>query len=332
MKQVLHILDDDALGGVTRLLASIVESLADVGVHEKLVTTTAWRLPVAHRQLQAGALAPDVVVLHFTAAWRKLPFMLALRGRLRNAKIILVEHSYTESFERSCVPRPTRFRAMLRCAYSMVDHVVAVSPGQARWMVGAGLLSAKRLTTIPCVLDLTDFENVPSPRVSGRPMRLGAFGRFAPQKGFDTLISAMRLVPAETATLDIAGYGPDEADLRRAATGLAHVRIQGRVDPVAFLADIDAVAMPSRWEAGAVTCWEVRAAGRPVIVSDVDGLPEQVPPEIGTVVPAEDPARLAAAICALAAADRAPMEAAARRSTKGAYAATLAGWRGILAA
>lgn len=333
MKQILHILDDVALGGVTRLLASLVESLSDVGEHHQVNVTTKMRLAPSLASLAPAGVKPDVVVIHFTSAWAKLPFLASLRLRSGGARVILVEHSYTEAYEKRCVPEPSRFRSMLKATYSLVDQVVSVSKGQAQWMVGSGLVSADRLAIIPCVLDLTGFSGVaPATPVEGGPMRLGCFGRFAPQKGFDTLIEAMAQVPPEVATLDMAGYGPDEADLRRAAEGLDHVRIQGSVNPVEFLADIDAVAMPSRWEAGAVSCWEVRAAGRPVIVADVDGLPEQVPPEIGMIVPSEDPTRLAAAIRAMATANRPAMAAAARRSTQGAYETTLAGWRTILKA
>jgi glycosyltransferase involved in cell wall biosynthesis len=333
MKQILHILDDVALGGVTRLLASLIESLGDVGEHHRCDMPTKLRLAPRLSEVTPGGVHPDVIVLHFTSAWTNLPFLASLRLRAGSTPIIFVEHSYTEAYERRCVPDRSRFRAMLRLHYGLVDKVVAVSKGQARWLRESGLVDADRLAVIPCVLDLTGFSGVPDAKpLEGAPMRLGCFGRFAPQKGFDTLIAAMALVSPEVATLDMAGYGPDEAELRRAAQGLEHVRIQGAVDPVAYLADIDAVVMPSRWEAGAVTCWEARAAGRPVIVADVDGLPEQVPPEIGVIVPSEDPVGLAEAIRAMAAADRAAMALAARRSTRGAYAATLAGWRKVLTA
>ncbi len=299
-------------------------------MHQKLVTDTGWRLAPSPAALRVDSATPDVIVLHFTAAWRKLPFIASLRLRAGGARIILVEHSYTRAYERLYVSNSTRFRAMLRLAYACVDQVVAVSDGQGRWLLESGLVAPRRLAILRSVLDLKPFASVPAARSGGLPLCVGAFGRFDRQKGFDTLIEAMRQVPAEIATLEMAGYGPDEADLRQAAEGLSHVRIQGRVDPVAFLAGIDVVAIPSRYEAGAVTCWEVRAAGRPVIVTDVDGLPEQVPPEIGLVVPPEDPERLARAIIAIARADRAPMRIAARKSTEGAYAATLAGWRAAL--
>lgn len=327
MPIILHLLDDTALGGVTRLLDSLLQTLGNTGAHEIRTVQTGWR-PAP--MLRSAGARPDIIVVHFTSAWRKLPFLASLRLRAPGARIILVEHSYTGGFEERCVRQKGRFRAMLRLAYRMVDQVVAVSHGQADWLRRAGLVAQDRLVVIPCVLDLAAFSALPLPQAPTLPMRLGAFGRFAPQKGFDVLIRAMRDVPPEIATLELAGYGPDEDSLRSAAADLPHVRIRDRVDPVAFLAELDAVTMPSRWEAGAVSCWEARAAGRPMIVSDVDGLPEQVPPSIGIVVPPENAARLAAAIIDLARADRSAMAHSARRSTLGAYGAVLVGWQAVL--
>ena len=42
--------------------------------------------------------------------------------------------------------------------------------------------------------------------------------------------------------------------------------------------------MPSRWEPFGLSCLEAQAAGRPVLVSDVDGLPEQVAAGGGHIV------------------------------------------------
>ena len=327
MPTILHLLDDTALGGVIRLLDSLIQSLGNAAAHKIRTVQTDWRPAPTLRS--AGA-RPDIIVVHFTSAWRKLPLLASLRLRAPAARIILVEHSYTGAFEDRCVRHKGRFRAMLRLAYGMVDQVVAVSHGQADWLSRAGLVTQNRLVVIPCVLDLAAFSALPLPQAPTLPMRLGAFGRFAPEKGFGILLSAMRDVPTEIATLELAGYGPDEVSLRAAAENLPHVRIRDRVDPVAFLAGLDAVTMPSRWEAGAVACWEARAAGRPMIVSDVDGLPEQVPPSIGIVVPPENAARLAAAIIDLARADRSAMAHSARQSTQGAYGGVLASWQAIL--
>jgi glycosyltransferase involved in cell wall biosynthesis len=55
-------------------------------------------------------------------------------------------------------------------------------------------------------------------------------------------------------------------------------------DVAGFLAGVDVVAVPSRWEAYGMVANEAREAGRPVLVAPVDGLPEQVQGGGGLVV------------------------------------------------
>ena len=184
--------------------------------------------------------------------------------------------------------------------------------------------------TIPQSCDTSALAAVGDIARSGK-LRLGAYGRYAPQKGFDTLIAAMRLLPPGLATLDLAGYGPDEAALRDAAAGLPNVRIGGKINgPLAFLSGVDAIVVPSRWEAFGLVAAEARAAGRPVLAAAVDGLAEQIMPAWGAVYHGDSPAALAAAIEAFAARDHAAMSEAARQSVAGALSITVGLWARLL--
>ncbi len=323
MTQVLHLIDDPRVGGVNRGLTVYLPRLTDGFTHQVL-QVPANRLPTT--------LPPaDIVVIHFTPNWAKLPFLLALRLRYRDSNLILVEHSYTEAYERLCVPHRGRFRAMLRIAYRLVDRVVAVSHHQAAWLRTAKVVAPERLIAIPNACDVGILATVPDLVRHGGQLRLGAYGRYVPQKGFDTLIAAMRAVPASVATLTLAGYGPDEALLHAAAAGLDHVRIRGPIDgPASFLAEVDAVLVPSRYEAFGVVAAEVRAAGRPVLVAAVDGLIEQLDPAWGIQFAPENPAAIADAIKMFATRDRIAMGAAARRSVAGSMDATIAAWFSLL--
>ena len=321
--QVLHLIDDAGMGGVTRILNEYLPRLADGFSHRVVQVGPGRRLQATGR--------PDVVVIHFTMNWRKLPLLLALRRQCRGARLVLVEHSYTEAYERLCVPRRRRFRTMLRLAYGMADRVVAVSCGQADWLSSAGLVKPSRLVVIANACDADSFAGVPPLPDRTGPLRLGAYGRYVPQKGFDLLVAAMRLVPASAATLILAGSGPDHAVLAEAAQAMPHVTVGGPIsNPQAFLADVDAVIVPSRWEAFGLVAAEARAAGRPVLAASVDGLVEQVRSDRGSVCALDTPERIAAAITDLAERDLAAMGAAARRSVAGAIDSTIAGWAALL--
>ncbi|RVT96749.1 glycosyltransferase [Rhodovarius crocodyli] len=287
MIRVLHLIDDAKLGGVNRTLDAQAELLAG--------EIEARRHLLGPGQPEPDLEGIDVVIVHFTLAWRKMPFMLRLWSRLGGRCLVIVEHSYTEAYERCLVPNRLRFRSMLRLGMALADKVVAVSHGQARWLREAGIAPARKVQVIEPLSDLAPFHAVPPLRPGRGPLRLGYYGRYAPQKGLEQLIDAMRLLPPGTATLAMAGYGPDEEALRAAAADLPEVTIGGPTShPEAFLEDVDAIVMPSRWEAYGQVGVETRAAGRALLVADLDGLTEQVPPEL--LIPNATPEALAARI------------------------------------
>lgn len=327
MITVDHLLDDAALGGVTRFIEALTDGLA-------ASTRQTSRIVSPHSELPP-ALTSDVVVVHFTLSWAKLPYLLALRARQGARPIVLVEHSYCEGFARSHVSNPARFQMLLRLGYSLVDHVVAVSYGQAAWMRRERLLAASKLSVIPPFTKCEDLGALPFAAAHIVPLRLGAYGRYCAQKDFATLIAAMQRIDPAVATLSLRGFGPDEAALVQQAAGLPHVTVGDRIMGLSdYLGGVDVIAVPSRFEPFGQVALEARLAGRPVIVTAVDGLPEQVEPGAGLVVPSGDAAALAAAIVALAAVHAdgglANMAAAARQSATGHILSSQRRWQHLL--
>ena len=293
MITVTHLINDAALGGVTRFLDALASRLEADIIQTRVVVSPSNRLP--------PAINSDIVVVHVTMGWSKLPFLLALRARRGTRPIILVEHSYSGAFEDTFVSARTRFRQMLRCAYGLVDRVVAVSYGQAAWMRRSQLLPASKLHVIQPFTACGELVDLSPPSPSQGPLKLGAYGRYCPQKGFQKLIEAMRLVEPTVASLALRGFGPDGDRLRDAAAMLPHVSVGDKIDDLAdFLRATDAIVIPSIFEPFGQVAFEARLAGRPVIVTAVDGLPEQVEPAAGIVVQANDPQNIAAAIMMLA--------------------------------
>lgn len=286
-----------------------------------------------------SACRPDLLAWHVACSWRSLP-----RLRFRRAvPLLLFEHHYCRGFERHRVPSTARFRAMLRLSYGSASRVVAVSEGQRSWMEQARLVRASRLRLLRSSRPLDPFLALPfTPPQTGPdvPLRLLAYGRFTPQKGFDRLLRAVRSLPGIRLRLELVGDGPLRQELETLARGDRRIRITGPSDDIAArLSDCDAVVIPSRWEPWGNVCLEARAAGRPVLVSGVDGLPEQVP-DCGLIVPAAD-AEEAAAVAALAGAleslcatpaDRwRRWSQAGRSSALSSWGDYLEGWRQLLA-
>lgn len=267
--RILHVLDDLAMGGVTRALKNFEHpKLKDIGAHE---------IADIRKEKVRAASPDDIAVVHFTANWQKLGWLLDLKARGGFSRIILIEHSYTRGYEASEVKPKKRFRLMLRLAYHLVDQVVAVSKNQRDWMLELRLAPASKVVAIPQSRLCEDLLKLPPKARDDGPLQIRAFGRFHKQKGFDLLIQAMERVPAHMATLKIAGTGPDKARLQDLSSQLGHVEIcQSFKSPQQFLSSADIVAIPSRWEAFGLVGTEARAAGRPIIAAQIDGLCDQL--------------------------------------------------------
>ena len=132
-------------------------------------------------------------------------------------------------------------------------------------------------------------------------------GRLIPIKGHDILLEALvevRTVIPEV-TLEVAGDGPLEGELAATVARLDlsdHVTFLGRVaQPAPVFERAELVVVPSLGEGFGMVALEAMERGRPVIASDVGGLPEIVADgETGLVVPSGDADALAEAMVALA--------------------------------
>lgn len=133
----------------------------------------------------------------------------------------------------------------------------------------------------------------------------GFLGRFMPQKGFGKIIAALARLSAD---------GTADRDYRLVAVGSGDyldwyrkmASDQGVAERIVFLPfqrdvaevyrDLDAVVMPSNWEACPLQPMEALVSGVPLIASDCIGLREVVRDTPAVVVPDGQPEGLAAAM------------------------------------
>jgi glycosyltransferase involved in cell wall biosynthesis len=308
--RLVNLLHDFALGGVTRYLGIFDTEILRSAVEPSL-------LGIDPKAVIAPRLDADIIVTNFPPSWGRLPFLASLRIRNPKARLIHLEHSYTRAWETLKVPSKARFRAMLKIAMRLFDDIVCDSENQAEWLAEAASIDARRIKVIYPYVENEGLADLPLPDFSSsRRLRIGAFGRFHEQKGFDQLIEAYRAGAFQGAELLIGGFGHDEAALHALAADAPGVSFYGKVVDVAdFLSRCDVVAIPSRWEAGGLVNIEAREAGRPILVSPVDGLPEQVG-EAGRVVDFASASAVAQAVASLDPPTLAAMAKAARESTR----------------
>ncbi len=192
--------------------------------------------------------------------------------------------------------------------------VITPSRATAEHLVTAVGVPAGRVVTIANGVDTDVFT--PSRDGSGvrRGWRLGdgfvvlAPGRLAAQKDHAAVLRAVRRLGARSPELAVvvAGAGPLAGRLRAQARPMAaHVRFTGELDRTAMaaaMAAADAVCLASRYEGCPNVLLEAMAAGRPVVATAVDGVPEIVSEGVeGLLVRPGDEAGLAAALGRLAA-------------------------------
>jgi glycosyltransferase involved in cell wall biosynthesis len=252
-----------------------------------------WRLVRRLRGLLRDE-APDVVIsfLNFT----NVVTLLASRG-------LAVPVVVSERADPRLQPIGATWSLLRRFTYRRAACLVAQTATTARLYEP---LAPGRVRVIP--------NPVVVPGPGGDVPRDGrtivAVGRLHRLKGFDVALRAMAALPAEMAgwRLVVLGEGPERAPLEalRAALGLAgRIELPGQVaDPSSWLRAADIFLLSSRAEGFPNVLCEAMAAGLPAVATDCPSGPADiVTPEVdGLLVPAEDPAAMAAALARLIAA------------------------------
>ena len=171
------------------------------------------------------------------------------------------------------------------------DHIVCVSDYVRNDLIRRGL-PAERMTTIPTCLDL------PPEKETSEGDYILSLGRLVKTKGLDSLIEAMKSVDCR---LIMCGKGPESQHISRL---IARYGLEDRIELRGWVSDEERerlmsecrfFVMPSIQEAYGLAATEVLAHGKPMICTDVDGLPGNVK-DAGLYVRPKDSAGLAEAI------------------------------------
>ncbi|WP_338059609.1 glycosyltransferase family 4 protein [Streptomyces nanshensis] len=311
-------------GGVARVVTDLVRAQTRAGLRVVVACPEGGGLPggaaaagaevarwTAVRELGPGVVAetlrarrlirrvaPDLVHAHSAKAG--LAARLAVRGTVPT-----VYQPHAWSFEAVEGTTAHLARAWERRAARWTARVLCVSEGERRTGEEAGI--AARWTVVPNGVPERENEARAAAR-SALPLLGGmpadaplvvCVGRLCPQKGQGVLLDAWRRIAAEVpdARLVLVGDGPDRSVLARLAP--PGVEFAGASDEVdRWYAAADLVVLPSRWEGMALTPLEAMACGRPVVLTDVGGARECLPPgqQEACLVPPDDPEALAEAI------------------------------------
>ncbi|HEU5002997.1 MAG TPA: glycosyltransferase [Actinomycetota bacterium] len=253
---------------------------------------------------QMRAWSPAIVHTHTTTAGGL--------GRIaaRRAKVPVVVHTAHGHVLSGYLsgPQTKLLTAAERWLARHTDVLVTVSHRVRDELLALGIGRPEQWRVVPLGLELGDLlagpaAPAPSREALGLPPDgplVGIVGRLAAIKDHDTFLAmAAQVARARPdVTFVVAGDGGLRQTLERTAGSVLgdRVRFLGWITdlPVLYGA-LDLVVLTSRNEGTPVALIEAGAAGRPVVATDVGGVPEVVRDgETGYVVPARDPAATAA--------------------------------------
>jgi glycosyltransferase involved in cell wall biosynthesis len=320
------------VGAADRLVLHTEASIGFGGQEIRIVAEARWLLdhgwnallacqPGSRLFQEAGRQrVPAVAVL------MRRPFdltaLLALRRLMVDRDVALVHtHSSTDSWLGGLAARLCR-RPVVRSrhvtiaiprrralVYHLADRIISSGDAAARVVAAAGVPAA-RIVPIPPGVDTGRFHA----GVSGAGVRrelglegapvVGLVANIRGSKGHGVFLDAARQVLARepAARFLIVGDGIGFDDVRRRVTALGlegAVRMTGfRRDIPEVMAALDVLVLPSvRSEAASQVIPQALAVGTPVVATDVGGSGELVRNgDTGRLVPAGDPAALAAAV------------------------------------
>ncbi len=285
---------------------SAVRKLQRAGVEVTVIDEPDDVIATATLAAHLADVRPDVIHNHMFRAevvGTKAAVALASAGH-RRPWVVSTVHS---SRVRSCEDQE-----LLRQLTPSMDRLVVVSRAIERKVVEEGRHGAERVLVYngvdldrlvhlePCCTLREEYGMEPDASL------VGVVGRLELEKGHPTLLEAWPLVLERVprAYLLIVGEGSRQDALHQIAReqGIErHVIFTGRRDDIpAVTAALDVAVLPSYREAQGLTILEAMAMSRPVVASNVGGIPEMVEDGVtGLLVPPHDPPALAAAVSRL---------------------------------
>lgn len=252
----------------------------------------------------------DVQLVHVLASRRD-----ALAGRLAGARVVQKRNLPIRGYASRYVRKPRADRLLTRL---LCHGTVTVARALKNDLVAHGGFDPQHIAVVPNGIETELYQpgekevetvraryDLPAP--GSGILLVGTVARLHRQKGLQHLLAAVPAVLEQfpETLFVIAGEGEEETRLKEIAGQFGpagrRIRFLGFESQVpALLSLLDVFVLSSLWEGMPFAILEAMAAGRPQVVTDVDGCRELVlEGETGLLVPPEQPALLAEGICRL---------------------------------
>lgn len=194
------------------------------------------------------------------------------------------------------------YTAIERVAALFCDKIICISDAEERSALDKKICKEDKLQVIFNGVDIEAYESEEHGVVKRSDLGIaenafvvGMVGRISPQKAPDVFVKMAKQIKAEipNAHFIIVGNGNQESKIREYVedNGFADsLHITGWVDnPMNYVALFDVACLLSRWEGFGLVLPEYMLAGKPIVASKVDAIPNIIrDSENGLLVGADD--------------------------------------------
>ncbi|HIY00414.1 MAG TPA: glycosyltransferase family 4 protein [Candidatus Blautia faecipullorum] len=202
------------------------------------------------------------------------------------------------------------YLAIEKMAAPFCEKIVCISDAEKQSALEKNICGARKLTVIFNGVDVEAYKSQKGGQVRREELGIpedafvvGMVGRISPQKAPDIFMEAAKKIKEKipSAHFVIVGNGELEEQITEYAgnNGLGDVlHITGWVEnPAAYVELFDVAVLLSRWEGFGLVLPEYMMAGKPVVASNVDAIPDVVQDGVsGLLVEADDPGAAAEAV------------------------------------
>lgn len=187
---------------------------------------------------------------------------------------------------RCSAKKKAMYTAIEKIAAPFCDKIICISDAEKQSALDKKICKEDKLQVIFNGVDIEAYENGVHSAVKRRELNIpedafvvGMVGRISPQKAPDVFIKMAKLVrdKISTAHFIIVGNGEQENEIRKYAedNGFSDsLHITGWVDnPMSYVELFDVACLLSRWEGFGLALPEYMMAGKPIVASRVDAIP-----------------------------------------------------------
>ena len=224
---------------------------------------------------------PDIVYAHSSKAGA---IARAADIGLRN-RCVYNPHGW--AFNMRCsAKKKAMYTAIEKIAAPFCDKIICISDAKKQSALDKKICREDKLQVIFNGVDIESYENGVRGAIKRKDLNIpedafvvGMVGRMSPQKAPDVFVKMAKQVKDEVpnAHFIIVGNGNQEDEIRKYAedNGFSNsLHITGWVDnPMSYVELFDVACLLSRWEGFGLALPEYMMAGKPIVASRVDAIP-----------------------------------------------------------